>query len=77
MFRGHETSLDPSIKLVGDQWVEARAPGLPPTLFASGFLKPCLVVTSPHTFIVTGGSSDLLRGNHKRSISLRNDIAIG
>ena len=48
----------PSTRLIDGQWVEGRTPGLPYTIFKHGFYRQCLVVTSPHTYIVLGGSSD-------------------
>jgi len=37
--------------------------GLPPTVWPSYITRPCTVETSPHTYIVTGGSFDFISEN--------------
>ena len=68
LLAGHHTSLDPVLELSQAGWVSTRTPSLPPTVWAASIGKPCLVVTSPTTYIVTGGSSDLLSGKHLSSV---------
>merc|ERR1711915_270370 len=53
---GLEANLRATIKLHKNSWIEGRTPALPAVLYASDSNNPCMVVTSPHTFIVIGAS---------------------
>jgi len=66
---GVRQTLKPALVLNDDAWLEGRTPSLPPTIHASGMSRPCLVVTSPITYIVIGGSSyDLLTKQQSSSV---------
>jgi len=65
---GHEETLEPVLELHDKTWVAGRSPSLPPTTYAVSLGRPCLVVTSPITYIVIGGSNDLLSGEKLSSV---------
>jgi len=71
---GHDATLEPVLELTKDGWVKGRTPSLPPTVWPVSTGRPCVVVTSPTTFIVTGGSHDMLAGNHLSSVLEYNSL---
>ena len=65
---GHDAALEPMLELTKAGWVRGHTPSLPPTVWPITILRPCVVVTSPTTFLVTGGSYDMLARNHLSSV---------
>ena len=61
-------NLKATIKLKDDIWVKGRTPALPVALYAADVDYPCMVVTSPHTFIVIGAPETLLRKTNLSSV---------
>lgn len=68
LIAGNDETLAPVLELQEETWVPARSPSLPPTAYATSHGRPCLVVTSPTTYIVIGGSHDLLSGKYLSSV---------
>ena len=61
-------NLKATIKLKDDIWVKGRTPALPVALYAADVDYPCMVVTSPHTFIVIGGPEIFLKDTNTSSV---------
>jgi len=71
---GLEASLKAVIELDNNTWSKGRTPALPVASFASGTIYPCMVVTSPHTFLVIGGSQDMLKSSNTSSVVEYNSL---
>ena len=71
---GLESSLRETIELHNNNWTKGRTPALPVALFAADIVYPCLVVTSPHTFIVIGGSQDMMKSSNTSSVVEYNSL---
>ena len=67
-------NLKATLKLHDDVWVKGRAPALPVPLYASDADYPCMVVTSPHTFVVIGGPEMFLKETNTSSVVEFNSI---
>ena len=65
---GLEANLRATIKLHNNSWIKGRTPALPAVLYAYDSYTPCMVVTSPHTFIVIGAPETLLRKTNVSSV---------
>ena len=68
LFGGLHNEGDPTSLLQEGKWVHGMKPSLPLTVYPTSLGRPCSVVTSQYTYIVTGGSFDQLSKNTFSSV---------